>query len=162
MPTEETMPARFDYAKAAPGTFQAMFGLERYLQHCSIEVALLHLVKLRASQLNGCAYCIDMHWKDLRTIGETEQRLYSLEVWRECAWYSDRERAALAWTEALTRITEGHVPDAVFDEVRPHFNDTELADLSLAVATINAWNRLAIPARIEPGLYQPAGGTAGA
>lgn len=156
------MSVRFNTAALAPDGYRAMVGLETYLAHCGLDTNLIHLIKLRASQLNGCAYCIDMHWKDLRAIGETEQRLYSLEVWRECAWYSDRERAALAWTEALTRITEGRVPDAVFTEVRPHFNDTELADLSLAIATINAWNRLAIPARSEPGLYQPAGPKAGA
>ena len=100
-------------------------------------------------------YCIDMHWKDLRAIGESEQRLYGLDAWRESPYYSDRERAALAWTEAVTLITEGHVPDAVYQEVRPHFSDKELADLTLAVATINAWNRLAIASRTEAGKYQP-------
>ena len=113
------------------------------------------MIKLRASQVNGCAYCIDMHWKDLRAIGESEQRLYGLDAWRESPYYSDRERAALAWTEAVTLITEGHVPDAVYQEVRPHFSDKELADLTLAVATINAWNRLAIASRTEAGKYQP-------
>lgn len=147
------MHARFDYTKAAPGAFQAMYGLERYLHQCSIEAALLHLVKLRASQINGCAYCIDMHWKDLRALGESEQRLYSLRVWRECPWYSDRERAALAWTEAVTRVEEG-VPDDVYEEVRQHFTETELANLTLAIATINAWNRLSIAARLEPGTYR--------
>jgi alkylhydroperoxidase family enzyme len=96
-----------------------------------------------------------MHWKDLRTLGETEQRLYSLDAWRECPWYSDRERAALAWTEAVTLIARDRVPDAVYESVRPHFTETELADLTLAVATINAWNRLAISARSEPGTYEP-------
>jgi AhpD family alkylhydroperoxidase len=139
----------------APGIYKAMIGLEAYLHQSGIEIPLLHLIKLRASQVNGCAYCIDMHWKDLRAIGESEQRLYGLDAWRESPYYSDRERAALAWTEAVTLITEGHVPDAVYEEVRPHFSDKELADLTLAVATINAWNRLAIASRTEAGKYQP-------
>ncbi len=153
------MTPRYDYAKAAPGAYEAMRGLEKYLHDCGLEPALVHLVKLRASQLNGCAYCLDMHWKDLRALGESEQRLYSLDAWRECPWYSERERAALAWTESLTLVAQEHVPDAVYDAVRPHFSDKELADLSLAVATINAWNRLLIAARTRPGTYQPAGKT---
>jgi len=148
--------ARFDYVTAAPGAYKAMLGLEQYLHDCGLEGSLIHLIKLRASQINGCAYCLDMHWKDLRALGETEQRLYSLDAWRECAWFSDRERAALAWTEAVTVITSGHVPDTVYDDVRPQFSDKELSDLTLAVATINAWNRLAIAARTEPGTYEPA------
>ena len=149
------METRFKYVQAAPGAYQAMAGLERYLRECGLEEALLHLVKLRASQVNGCAYCIDMHWKDLRAIGEHEQRMYSLDAWRECPYYSDRERAALAWTEAVTLVSEGHVPDSVYNEVRPHFNEKELSDLTLAVVAINGWNRLAIAARTEPGTYQP-------
>ena len=149
------METRFD-ANAAPGAYQAMMGLEQYLHGCGLEESLLHLVKLRASQINGCAYCLDMHWKDLRAAGETEQRLYSLDAWRECPYYTGRERAALAWTEAVTLVADGHVPDSVYEEVRPHFGDKELADLTLAVATINAWNRLAIAARTEPGTYRPA------
>jgi AhpD family alkylhydroperoxidase len=133
-----------------------MDSLERYLAACGLEETLLHLVRLRASQLNGCAYCIDMHWKDLRALGESEQRLYSLDAWRECPWYSERERAALAWTEAVTRIADGHVPDALFEEARSRFTEKELADLTLAAATINAWNRLSIAARLAPGVYQPA------
>ena len=132
-----------------------MLDLEAYLHQSGLEVPLLHLIKLRASQINGCAYCIDMHWKDLRAIGENEQRLYGLDAWRESPYYSDRERAALAWTEAVTRVTDGHVPEQVYEEVRPHFSEKELADLTLAVATINAWNRLAIASRTEPGTYQP-------
>jgi AhpD family alkylhydroperoxidase len=147
---------RINYAKAAPGVFDAMHALETYLATCSIEQPLLHLIKLRASQLNACAYCLDMHWRDLRALGETEQRLYSLDAWRECPYYSDRERAALEWTEAVTLVSETQVPDAVYDAVRPHFNDRELADLTLAVATINAWNRISIAGRITPGTYQPA------
>ena len=132
-----------------------MLGLETYLHQSGLEIPLLHLIKLRASQINGCAYCIDMHWKDLRAIGETEQRLYGLDAWREASYYTPRERAALAWTEAVTLITNGHVPDQVYDEVRPHLNEKELSDLTLAIATINAWNRLAIASRTEAGKYQP-------
>jgi AhpD family alkylhydroperoxidase len=149
------MQARFEYAKAAPGAYKAMLGLEQYLHQSGLEESLLHLIKLRASQVNGCAYCLDMHWKDLRAIGETEQRLYSLDAWRECPYYTARERAALAWTEAVTLVAHGHVPDSVYAEVRPQFNDRELSDLTFAVATINAWNRLSIAARTVPGTYQP-------
>ena len=150
------MTPRFDIAQAAPGIYRAMGALERYLHECGLETALIHLVKLRASQVNGCAYCLDMHWKDLRALGETEQRLYSLDAWRECPYYTPRERAALAWTEAVTRVADGQVPDAVYDEVRGEFDDAALANLTLAVATINAWNRLAIAGRAVPGTYQPA------
>jgi len=107
-------------------------------------------------QINGCAYCLDMRWKDLRATGENAQRLYSLDAWRESPFYTDRERAALEWTEALTLITNGHVPDEVYDEVRQHFSEKELSDLTLAVVTINGWNRLNISARAVPGDYQPA------
>jgi AhpD family alkylhydroperoxidase len=115
----------------------------------------LHLVKLRASQINGCAFCLDMHWKDLRAIGDTEQPPYSLDAWRECPYYSERERAALTWTEAVTLITNGHVPDGVYETVRPHFSEEELSDLTFTVATINSWNRLSIAGRTTPGTYQP-------
>ena len=150
------MDERFNFAKVAPGVYKAMAGLEQYLHQCGLEEALLHLVKLRASQINGCAYCLDMHWKDLRAIGETEQRMYSLDAWRECPYYTDRERAALAWTEAVTLVSNGHVPDDVYESVRTHFTEKELADLTLAVAAINAWNRLAIASRATPGTYRPA------
>jgi AhpD family alkylhydroperoxidase len=150
------MQPRFDGMKVTPGAYKAMLGLEAYLHESGLEIPLLHLIKLRASQINGCAYCLDMHWKDLRAIGENEQRLYGLDAWRESPFYTDRERAALVWTEAVTRITEGHVCDEVYEEVRPHFSEKELADLTLAVATINAWNRLAIASRAVPGTYQPA------
>lgn len=149
------MKARFTYVKAAPGVFKAMLGLGRYLHECGLEQSLLTLVDLRASQINGCAYCIDMHWKDLRAGGENEQRLYSLDAWRESPFYSDRERAALEWTEALTLITEGHVPDEVYERVRQQFNEKELSDLTLAVVSINGWNRLNISARTVPGDYRP-------
>ena len=150
------MEARLNYAKAAPGIFDAMEGLEKYLEQSGLEKSLLFLIQLRASQINGCAYCLDMHWKDLIASGENEQRLYSLDAWRECPYYSDRERAALAWTEAVTLITQGHMPDAVYEEARSHFSAKELSDLTLAVAAINAWNRLSIAARVVPGGYQPA------
>jgi AhpD family alkylhydroperoxidase len=149
------MQSRIDGANVAPGGYKAMLGLEAYLHQSSLEIPLLNLIKLRASQINGCAYCIDMHWKDLRAIGESEQRLYGLDAWREAPYYTDRERAALAWTEAVTRITEGHVSDQVYEEVRQHFGEKEMADLTLAVAAINAWNRLAIASRTVPGIYQP-------
>jgi AhpD family alkylhydroperoxidase len=149
------MEARFNYAKAAPGALNAMFGLGCYLQECGLEETLLLLVDLRASQINGCAYCLDMHWKDLRAAGESEQKLYLLDAWRESPLYSERERAALEWTEALTLITDGHVPDEVYEKVRPHFTEKELSDLTLAVVTINGWNRLNISARTVPGDYKP-------
>jgi AhpD family alkylhydroperoxidase len=149
------MEPRIDYQKV-PGAYSAVIGIEKYLHNCSIEEKLIHLIKLRTSQINGCAYCIDMHWKDLRSIGETEQRLYGLDAWQESPYYSDRERAALRWTEAVTNIRDGHVPDEIFQDVRLHFSDQELADLTLAIATINLWNRLAIAARTVPGTYQPA------
>ena len=149
------METRFD-AEVAPGAFQAMMALEQYIHGCGLEESLIHLVKLRASQINGCAYCLDMHWKDLRALGEGEQRLYSLDAWRECPYYTGRERAALAWAEAVTQVAAGHVPDSVYEEARAHFSPKELADLTLVVTTINAWNRIAIAARTEPGTYQPA------
>ncbi len=144
------MQPRLNYREIAPDAFKAMAGVEQYLRRSSIEPALLHLVKLRASQINGCAYCIDMHSKDARRGGETEQRLYCLSAWRECPFYTDRERAAFEWTEAVTLITEGHVADDVFERVRQHFSDKELVDLNYAVAAINAWNRIAIPFRSVP------------
>jgi AhpD family alkylhydroperoxidase len=150
------MTVRLNYGKTAPGVYDAMDAPDRYLQVCGLERTLIFLVQLRVSQINGCAYCLDMHWKDLRAGGEHEQRLYSLGAWRECPYYSDRERAALAWAEAVTHVTGGHVPDVLYEEARAQFNEKELADLTLAVATINAWNRLSIAARLKPGTYQPA------
>ena len=149
------MEARLDYMKLAPEPIKAMYALGGYLARCGLEKGLLELVKIRASQINGCAYCIDMHTKDARAAGETEQRIYCLSAWRECPFYTDRERAALEWTEAVTLITNGHVPDEVFQRVRPVFTDQELVDLNFAVVAINAWNRLAIPFRAVPGTYQP-------
>ena len=148
------MKPRFSYTHAAPGVYHAMASLEKYLHECAIEEPLLHLIKLRASQINECAYCIDMHWKDLRALGETEQRLYGLDAWRESPYYTDRERAALMWTEAVTLVAGGQVDDLVYEAVQPHFSERELADLTFAVATINAWNRLSISARSAAGSYQ--------
>ncbi len=138
------------------GVCDAMEPLDQYVASCGLEESLLHLVRLRASQLNGCAYCIDMHWKDLRAIGQNEQRLYGLDAWRESPYYSARERAALAWTESVTFLSDGSVPDAAYAEVSAHFSDKEIADLTCAIATINAWNRLSIASRVVPGTYQPA------
>ncbi|WNG38376.1 carboxymuconolactone decarboxylase family protein [Archangium minus] len=150
------MKARINIAAVSPGAYRAMLGLEKYLSECSLEEGLLHLIKLRASQINGCAYCIDMHWKDSRALGETEQRLYGLDAWEESPYYTDRERAAFLWTESLTNLGEGHVPDSVYEAVKPHFSEKELADLTMAVVTINAWNRIAIASRTVPGGYTPA------
>jgi AhpD family alkylhydroperoxidase len=154
------MKPRFQIARVAPGAYHAMGALEKYLHGCGLEEKLIHLVKLRASLINECAYCIDMHWKDLRALGEEEQRLYSLNAWRESPYYTDRERAAFEWTDAVTLVARTQVPDSVYDLVRPHFSDKELADLTLAVATINAWNRLSIASRTTPGTYQPAAAVA--
>jgi AhpD family alkylhydroperoxidase len=149
------MAPRLDYTKVSPGALKAMYGLEKYLAESSIERPLRELIKLRASQINGCAYCIDMHWKDARAAGETEQRLYGLSAWREAPYYTERERAALEWTESLTLIADNHVPDEVYEHTRRQFSDQEMADLTIAVTTINAWNRIAISFRSEPGTYQP-------
>lgn len=149
------MKPRIEYGKVAPGAIGAMRGLEGYLAECGLEPSLLELVKLRASQINGCAYCIDMHTKDARARDESEQRLYALSAWRETPFYSDRERAALAWTEAVTLVADGHVPDEVYECARQQFTDKELVDLTLAVIAINGWNRLAISFRTVPGTYQP-------
>ncbi len=150
------MESRIDYAKTAPGVLHAMLGLEKYAAQSGLEPVLMDLVKLRASQINGCAYCIDMHWKDLRAAGENEQRLYGLDAWAESPYYTDRERAGLAWTEAVTRVAEGHVPDEVFEEARRHFSEAELVNLTLCIVAINGWNRLAIAFRAPAGTYQPA------
>src|SRR4051812_16421893 len=147
------MEPRIDYLKSARGAYHAMLGIEHYLEQCGLEESLLDLIKLRASQINGCAYCIDMHWKDLRAIGESEQRLYGLDAWRESPYYTERERAAMEWTEAVTLISVTHAEDEIYEKVKGQFSEKELADLTFAVATINAWNRLAIGLRSVPGAY---------
>ena len=149
------MKQRIDITKISPGAYRAMAGLEQYIHSTSLEPGLVHLLKFRASQINGCAYCLDMHSKDARALGETEQRLYGLDAWREAPYYTDRERAALAWIEALTLIREGHVEDDVFEAARKVFSEQELVDLSMVAVTINGWNRIAIAFRAEPGSYQP-------
>ncbi len=149
------MKPRIDFYRLSPDGYKAMLGLEHYLSNSKVERKLLHLIKLRVSQMNGCAFCLDMHWKDLQVEGESEQRMYSLDAWRETPYYTDRERAALAWAEAVTNITDGHAPDELFEEARQHFSEQELADLTLAVATINSWNRISIAFRVVPGTYQP-------
>jgi AhpD family alkylhydroperoxidase len=149
------MEHRIDYTKISPGALQAMLGLEKYLSQTSLEPQFRNLINLRVSQINGCAYCIDMHWKDLRAGGEKEQRLYGLDAWAESPYYTDRERAALAWAEAVTRVGEGHVPDPVFQAARRFFSEKDLADLTLCVVAINGWNRLSIAFRAPAGTYQP-------
>ncbi len=147
--------ARIDYMKKAPAALRPMLDLERYLHQSGLGEGLIHLIKMRASQINGCAYCIDMHSKDARAGGETEQRLYALAAWHEAPFFSERERAALAWTDALTLISENDVSDDLYDEVRAHFSEKELVDLTMVVVVINGWNRLAIPFRTPVGDYQP-------
>lgn len=149
------MKSRINVAHVSPAAYRAMSGLETYIHSSSIEPELVHLLKMRASQINGCAYCLDMHSKDARALGETEQRLYGLDAWREAPYYTDRERAALAWIESLTLVTEGHVPDEVYEEARKVFSEQELVDLAMVAVAINGWNRLAIAFRAEAGTYQP-------
>jgi AhpD family alkylhydroperoxidase len=148
--------SRIDIQKVAPDAIKPLLEIGVYLHHSGLEPQLLNLVWMRASQINGCAYCLDMHSKDARADGETEQRLYALDAWRETPFYTDRERAALAWTEAVTLVSQGHVPDEVYHEARRHFSEKELVDLNMAVVVINAWNRIAITFRAVPGTYQPA------
>ena len=150
------MKARIDYGKA-PGVYDAMDALDTYIAGCGLKRRLVLLAQLRASQLNGCAYCLDMHWKDLRCLGVDEQRLYSLDAWRESPYYDERERAVLAWTEAVTMIADGHAPEAAFEAASSVLDQKELADLTLVVAAINAWNRLSIAARLVPGAYVSKG-----
>lgn len=149
------MKQRINPFEKGQGVFQVMFAANKYLAKSTIEKPLQELVQMRVSQINGCAYCLDMHSKDLRAAGETEQRLYLLSVWHEAPFYTDRERAALAWAEAVTLITEGHVPDDVYEEAKKQFSEQELVDLTFAVATINTWNRLNVAFRTEAGGYKP-------
>ena len=148
------MKPRLEYTKVAPGAYEAMRQLQRYASGSGLDPKLLELVKMRASQINGCAYCLDMHSKDARAIGETEQRLYALNAWHETPFYTDKERAALAWTEALTLVSETHAPDDIYEEVCKHFSEKELVDLTINFVAINGWNRLAIGFRSVPGAYQ--------
>jgi len=133
---------------------QSMLSLEKYIFGCGLDEKLIHLMKMRASQLNGCAYCIDMHSIDARALGESEQRLYELDAWRETPFCSDRERAALEWTEAITLVAQGHVPDSVYEEVKKYFSEKEIIDLSIVATVINMWNRMAIATRAVPGHYR--------
>jgi AhpD family alkylhydroperoxidase len=150
------MTKRIDYAKLAPGGIRAIMGVESWVRQSGLDETLIHLTKLRASYLNGCAYCVDMHSKDARVAGETEQRIYSVPVWRETPFYTPRERAALLWTEVVTELGREGVSDAVYEDVRSHFSEEELAQLTIAVVTINMWNRLAIALGADVGSYQPA------
>lgn len=149
------MEPRFSHPELNPDLYRRMAALNAALHGCGLDRQLLELIKMRGSQINGCAYCIDMHSKDARAMGETEQRLYALNAWRETPFYTERERAALALTEAITLITEGHVPDAVYEEARRVFDEKEVSQIVWAAAIINTWNRLAISARSIPGSYQP-------
>ncbi|WP_034259813.1 carboxymuconolactone decarboxylase family protein [Aequorivita capsosiphonis] len=146
---------RLDYNQTDPKAIKGMLELEKYVAGSGLELSLYELVKLRASQINGCAYCIDMHSKDARKAGETEQRLYALSAWRETSFYSERERAALAWTEAMTLIAENDISDSLYNEVQKHFSEKEHLALTMAIVAINGWNRLAIAFRNEPGSYKP-------
>ena len=149
------MTRRIDFENATPGAMKAMLALEHYVRTSGLEPRLLELVRLRASYLNGCAYCVDMHTKDARVAGESEQRLFAVPVWRETPFFTPRERAALAWTEAVTELGRSGVPDPVFEEARRHFTEAEIVNLTMAVVAINGWNRLAVSFRAEPGKYQP-------
>jgi AhpD family alkylhydroperoxidase len=150
---------RIDYVKVAPAALHAQRGLENYIRNSGLEHSLLHLMKLRASYVNGCAYCVDMHTKDARLAGETEQRLYAIPVWRETPFFTPRERAALAWTDAVNEVGRTHVPDDVYEEVREHFSDLEIVNLTMVVVTINGWNRISIALRTPVGSYVPRAAT---
>ena len=156
MNRDTDMQPRIDTAAHARSALrQAMLNLQREVQASGLEPALLELVKIRASQINGCAYCLDMHTKDARAIGETEQRIYALSAWHDAPFFTDRERAALDWTDAVTRVADSHVPDDVYERVRQHFTEDELVSLTYAIVAINGWNRIAVALRMVPGSYQP-------
>jgi AhpD family alkylhydroperoxidase len=146
---------RIDFRQVSPRAVHAMLGLQNYVNASGLEHSLLELVKMRASQINHCAYCLDMHSKDMRAAGETEQRIYLLNAWREAPFYSERERAALEWTEVLTLVHETCAPDSAYEVVRKHFSEEEIVNLSLAIVAINGWNRLCVGLRAVPGTYQP-------
>ena len=149
------MKTRLNYTEVAPQAMKGMLELEKYVHESGLERKLYELVKTRASQINGCAYCIDMHTKDARKAGETEQRLYGLSAWHETPFYTERERAALEWTESLTRISENDVSDSLYEATRKYFNEEEIVTLTMAIIAINGWNRLAISFRTLPGSYKP-------
>ena len=153
---EKDMNPRIDFTKyITSGPARALLNLQREIDATGLERPLIELVKIRTSQMNGCAYCIDMHTKDARAQGETEQRIYALNAWRETPFFTSRERAALEWTESVTRIGDTHAPDEVYEIVRREFEETELVALTFAIVSINCWNRLAIPFRVPAGTYQP-------
>lgn len=156
------MQPRIDYRKHSQDALKSVLSLEKYIAESGLEPKLVHLIKMRASQINGCAYCLDLHSIDVRVAGETEQRLYTLDAWRETPFFTDRERAALAWTEALTLIAQTHAPDEVYEELKKYFSEKEIVDLTYVVGAINLWNRLAISMRSVPGRYKPARATASA
>jgi AhpD family alkylhydroperoxidase len=149
------MGQRINYAKVSPEGVHGLLELEKHVRKSGLEHSLIELVKLRASQINGCAYCIDMHTKDARRQGETEQRLYTLSAWRETTFYTERERAALAWTEAVTLISQNHISDELYQASLQHFTEKELLDLTFNIIAINSWNRLAISFKTPAGSYQP-------
>ena len=151
------MSARIDYRKVSPEAMSAMAGLERFIRASSLEPALVELVRLRASYINGCAYCVDVHTKDARVAGETEQRLYAIPVWRETPFFTPQERAALAWTESVTEVARTGVPDDVYEQARAEFSESELLAVTMAIVAINGWTRLAVSFRTVPGTYQPFG-----
>ena len=148
------MKTRFDLVKVEPAAYHALMGVENYVRASGIDKTLLELIKTRASQINGCAFCIDMHTKDARHAGETEQRLYALSAWEETPFFTPHERAALALTEAVTLINNHGVPDAIYEEVSRHFSPEQIAKLLMAIVVINSWNRLSIATRVIPGSYQ--------
>jgi AhpD family alkylhydroperoxidase len=156
------MEQRINVMEKGQGAMKAMLGFAAYLAKSPIERKLQHLLEYRVSQINGCAYCLDMHSKDLRHAGETEQRIYMLSAWRESPFYTDRERAALAWAEAVTVLSDGHVPDEVYEEARKQFSEEEIIDLTMVVVAINSWNRANIAFRTTPGTYEPGKWTAAA
>jgi AhpD family alkylhydroperoxidase len=149
------MKARIEFRNANPKILQLLLAIEGYLQASKLEPRLQHLIKTRASQINGCAYCLDMHTKDARADGESEQRLYALDAWRETPFFDERERAALEWTEAVTRVADTHVAEETYERVRQQFSEQELVDLTLAIGSINTWNRLNVAFRTVPGNYRP-------
>ena len=156
------MQPRIDYRKYAQEPLQQLLAIEKYIAESGLEPKLIRLIKMGASQINGCAYCLDMHSIDARAAGESEQRLYTLEAWRETPFFSERERAALAWTEAVTLISQTHAPDDVYGDMQKHFSEKEIVDLTLVAAMINLWNRVAISTRAVPGHYKPAKSTSAA